>query len=215
MPTNSYQPAFRETLVFLSAVIYWGGVIINVRRVRKHIGSSPNLIKRKGLKENLLLLGWFFVIAGWMVQPLLVGKFGNFRIFSFINPLLTPEGLILGILLALTGYACTLWCYKTLGDSWRLGFNKKAKTTLVTQGPYRLIRHPIYSFQILILAGMVWLLPTPFSLLILLIHFVCIWIMTLDEEKYLMSTHGSEYKDYYYRTGRFIPGFKKDVKNRN
>ncbi|MBI5676868.1 MAG: isoprenylcysteine carboxylmethyltransferase family protein [Nitrospirae bacterium] len=207
-PTNDGL-YFRETIVFLSALIYWGGVRINVYRVSRHIGKSPNLMKYKSLKEKLLFLGWFIVIAGWAGQPLIIGSYGHTAFISFINVLYIPFGLTIGLALALTGYACTLWCYKTLGDSWRLGVDGKAKTVLVNQGIYRRVRHPIYLFQIIILIGMTWLLPTPFSIAILLIHFVCISIMTRDEEAYLMKTHGAEYREYFSSTGRFLPKLMK------
>lgn len=198
----------RETIVFLSALIYWGGVLVNLYRVRRHIGKSPNLMNYKSLKEKLLFLGWFIVIAGWAGQPLIIGSYHS-AFFSFINALYTPFGLIIGLALALAGYAGTLWCYKTLGDSWRLGVDSKAKTVLVNQGIYRRVRHPIYLFQIIILIGVAWLLPTPFSLAILLIHFICISIMTMEEEEYLMKTHGSEYREYFSSTGRFLPRLKR------
>lgn len=197
--------SLRETIVFLSALIYWGGVMINVYRVRGHIGKSPNLMRYKSLKEKLLFLGWFIVIAGWAGQPLIIGRYGHTGFFSFINVLYIQHGFIIGLALALAGYAGTLWCYKTLGDSWRLGVDSKVKTVLVNQGIYSYVRHPIYLFQIVILIGMAWLLPTPFSLAILLIHFICISIMAMDEEAYLMKTHGSEYRQYFLSTGRFLP----------
>lgn len=200
---------FRETIVFLSALIYWGGVMINVYRIRRHIGKSPNLMKYRSLKENLLTLGWCIVIGGWAGQPLIIGSYGHTAFLSFINALYIPFGLIIGLTLALAGYAGTLWCYKTLGDSWRLGVDSKAKTVLVNQGIYRFVRHPIYLFQIIILIGIAWLLPTPFSLAILLIHFVCVSIMAMDEEEYLMKTHGSEYREYFLNTGRFLPKLKR------
>lgn len=200
--------SLRKAIVLLSALIYWGGVIINLYRVRKHIGKSPNLMKYKSLKEKLLSLGWFIVIAGWAGQPLIIENYESV-FFAFTNALYISSGLIIGLALALSGYAGTLWCYKTLGDSWRLGVDSKAKTVLVNQGIYRYVRHPIYLFQIIILIGMAWLLPTPFSFALLLIHFICISVMAMDEESYLVKTHGDEYRRYFLGTGRFLPKLKK------
>ncbi len=196
--------ALRQIVVLMSALLYWGGVIIYAYRVRKHIGRSPNL-RPGGLKEKLLWSGWFFVIAAWMGQPLVIKKFGDSIIFSFIDPFFRPEGIFLGIFTALFGYAGTLWCYSTLGDHWRIGINKREKTVLIKHGPYRFVRHPIYLFQTLILTGMACLLPTPFSLIILLIHVISVVIKALDEETYLTSIYGFEYKDYFSQTGRFLP----------
>jgi protein-S-isoprenylcysteine O-methyltransferase Ste14 len=200
-----YQLPLRQLVVFLTGVIYWGGVVLNVYRVRRHIGRSPNLIKPKGLKQMLLLSGWFLIIGGWIVQPLLIKEQGNSALVSFMPFLFHTSGFFFGILLAVSGYAGTLLCYKILGNSWRLGVNNKTKTDLVQEGPYRFVRHPIYLFQIIILLGMLLLLPTPLSLLISIVHFVCILRMALDEESYLLHTHGTVYGDYYAKTGRFLP----------
>jgi protein-S-isoprenylcysteine O-methyltransferase Ste14 len=202
------QLTLRQVIVFISAVLYWGSVIIHAYRIRKHINRSPNL-RPGNIKERLLWSGWLFIIAGWMGQPLIIEKYRDMVIFSFISPLFHPFGIILGILLAVCGYTGTLWCYSTLGNSWRIGINKNERTVLIKHGPYRFIRHPIYLFQIIILIGMASLLPTLFSFMILLIHFVSIVTKALDEEAYLITTHGFEYQCYLSRTGRFLPKWKR------
>jgi hypothetical protein len=78
-----------------------------------------------------------------------------------------PVNLALGLALLVLGYAGTLWAYAAMGDTWRIGINRNEKTTLVNRGPYRLVRHPIYLFQSVMLAGAALLLPTPVSFLIL------------------------------------------------
>ena len=105
----------------------------------------------------------------------------------------------------MTGYACTLWCYTVMGNAWRMGVNRAEKTLLVTRGPFQWVRHPIYLFQVLMLAGTALLLPTLISLLVLVVHVVCLVVKAADEEAYLRSVHGEEYGNYVSRTGRFLP----------
>ena len=201
----------RKVLVFGSALVYWAGVFIQARRVSKQIGRSPN-IRPRGSKERLLWLGWLIVILGWFGQPFFLGRFHS-RFFSLIPVLLHPLELALGIVLIVGGYAGTLWCYAALGDAWRIGVRKREKTALVSQGPYRLVRHPIYLFQTIMLGGVVFLVPTPFLVLLLGIHLTCIFIKAFDEEAYLRDVHGPAYLDYLSKTGRFLPRFvKKDGK---
>jgi len=249
----------RRAVVFASAVIYWGGVAIQARRVRKRIGKSPNL-KPRTPKEKILWLGWMLMILGWLLQPLLVpapgvsspspppteeragerglsisnstsssrGELSQYeqpssprpsppsaggegvkatvvRLFRCAPSLLTPFTLALGNALVTLGYIATLWCYVSMGDTWRIGVNRSEKTSLVTRGPYRVIRHPIYGFQIVMLAGAALLLPTIFSLLIIVVHFICVQAKAADEENYLLSVHGETYRDYLKRTGRLFP----------
>ena len=184
----------RRAIVFLSGVIYWAGVWLQARRIRKRIGRSPN-VKPRGTKEKLLWAGWFLVVIVWVVQPWMIRHDPIFPALRLTDDLLTPLGLSLA----------TLWCYSVMGSAWRMGINEKEKNSLVTQGPYRSIRHPIYLFQIIMLAGAALLLPTLLSLLILLLHLICVLIKAADEESYLLTVHGQQYSDYLSRTGRLFP----------
>ena len=167
----------RRAVVSGFAFIYWAGVLVHARRVRKQIGRSPNL-KPRGTKEKLLWLGWLLVIVIWMTQSLLIGKVPGSH---FMDALLSRAGLVAGGTLTFAGYVCTLWCYAAMGDAWRIGINSSEKNTLVNRGPYRFVRHPIYLFQIVMLVGGVLLLPTVLSCVILLVHLVCVLIKAVDE----------------------------------
>ena len=198
----------RKWVVLGFALIYWIGVLIQVYRVRKRIGRSPN-VKPRGLKETLLWGGWLFVIGGWIGQPLLVGSDPPLPFFSLFSFFIQPFVMFLGILMMVSGYGGTLWCYATLGDAWRMGIRKREKTILVKSGPYRFVRHPIYLFQTLMLAGTLLLLPTPFSLILFVVHLLCVYLKAFDEETYLLIVHGSDYRDYLSRTGRLLPKMRR------
>ena len=195
----------RQAAVLASALVYWTGVFLQARRVRKLIGRSANL-KPRTSREKLLWTGWFLVIAAWLGQPILIAcGLGAQRLRPLTPALLNTSSLAVGIALIVLGYAGTLWCYSIMGNAWRIGIDQKEKTSLVTEGPFRIVRHPIYLFQIVILLGVLLLLPTALSLLILLIHFVCVSVKALDEESYLLRIHGERYLNYLSRTGRLFP----------
>jgi protein-S-isoprenylcysteine O-methyltransferase Ste14 len=194
----------RRAIVVGSALVYWAGVWLQARRVRRRIGRSPNL-KPRGAKERLLWAGWMLVVAAWLGQPFLAGGANSAFTWRLAPAVLHPAGLAAGFGLVLAGYAGTLWCYAAMGDAWRIGVNRKEKTALVAAGPYRFVRHPIYLFQIVMLAGVLLLLPTALSLFILALHFSCVRIKAADEETYLLAVHNETYRNYLLRTGRLIP----------
>jgi protein-S-isoprenylcysteine O-methyltransferase Ste14 len=193
----------RRGVVLVSGLVYWGGVFVQAKRVRRHIGKSPNL-RPRGAKEQALWAGWLMVVAVWLGQPFLAGPAAAFSLTHFAT-FSGGFGLASGLALIVAGYAATLWCYRIMGDAWRIGINPSEKTPLVTRGPYGRLRHPIYAFQLMMLAGAALLLPTPLSLGVLLLHLICVLIKATDEEAYLISVHGQEYRDYCARTGRLLP----------
>jgi len=190
--------SWRRIAVTASGLIYWGGVLLQARRVRKKIGRTPNL-RPKGTKERALWLGWMVVVVGWIAQPFFVEE-GSF------SPVAGhPAAGIAGLVLIVLGYLATLWCYAAMGAAWRIGIDAGGTNSLVQTGPYRRMRHPIYSFQMLMLAGAALLLPTPLSVAILLLHFALASVKAADEEAHLTRIFGGEYRNYMTRSGRFFP----------
>jgi protein-S-isoprenylcysteine O-methyltransferase Ste14 len=194
---------WRRTVVCAGALIYWGGVHIQGRRIRRRIGRSPNL-KPRNARERMLWAGWLLVVLMWIGQPFVAGRF-DWPAFRIHPACLHPAGLFGGALLTLAGYAATIWCYVTMGSAWRIGINLKEKNRLVTEGPFRFIRHPIYAFQALMLLGAALLLPTICSAAVVLVHLLCVAVKARDEEAYLLTVHGGKYREYMGRTGRLLP----------
>jgi len=65
------------------------------------------------------------------------------------NPWLRGIGLAIFVL----GLALAVWARVYLGRNWGMPMSQKADPELVTTGPYRRIRHPIYSGIILAMVG--------------------------------------------------------------
>ena len=77
---------------------------------------------------------------------------------------------------------------------------------LVTSGLYRFVRHPLYTFGLLIL----WLSPsmTINSLVVYISLTIYILVGTYFEERKLLREFGQEYEEYKSVTPMLIPGFK-------
>jgi protein-S-isoprenylcysteine O-methyltransferase Ste14 len=103
-----------------------------------------------------------------------------------------------------------LWGYRTLGKNWVHAldpskFLQRKRETLVTSGPYRYVRNPIYfgAFVFIIALALVaanWLLLLPALVLITIIY-----AQIGKEELMLIDRFGDEYREYMKRTPRFIP----------
>ena len=114
---------------------------------------------------------------------------------------------VLGALLALAGIAGTLHAQLEMGASWRVGVDPSERTALRTDGPFRWVRNPIFSWMLFTAAGLALLVPNVASLAGLLLLGVAVELQVrLVEEPYLRRTHGAAYADWAARTGRFLPG---------
>lgn len=116
----------------------------------------------------------------------------------------------LGLAVSVLGLAALLWSQSSMGDSLRIGVDPSERTALVTAGPFRWVRNPIYSAMLGYVAGVALLVPNAVSLvafgvLALGLELHVRWV----EEPYLAATHGVSYASYASRVGRFVPWLGK------
>src|SRR5579864_3905598 len=116
-----------------------------------------------------------------------------------------PEPPALGTLLVFVGLAFALWARWHLGRNWSSAVVVKEGHTLIRSGPYRLVRHPIYSGMLLALFGTALAIGEPRGFIgagLVLFGFV----LKLRAEEERMRETFPEYDDYARHTARLIPG---------
>lgn len=93
-----------------------------------------------------------------------------------------------------------------LGRQWRLDAGLNPDHELVTSGPYRVVRHPIYASMLCLLVG-VGLLVTPFALLLLATAVLVAGteIRVRIEDKLLKSRFGDSFLDYRRTVPAYVP----------
>jgi protein-S-isoprenylcysteine O-methyltransferase Ste14 len=106
--------------------------------------------------------------------------------------------------LAAAGGLLALWSVQTLGRSLTPLPKPKDDAVLVVRGPYRWVRHPIYSALVLATAawGLFWKDPVILGLDGLLV--VVFLFKTRLEERWLVGRY-PDYEAYRRRTGRLFP----------
>jgi len=118
----------------------------------------------------------------------------------------TP-GHVAGVVLAVLGTIATLLAQHAMGTSWRIGVDAAERTALVTDGPFALVRNPIFAAMLPTSLGIVLLVPNVVALVGFVALVAALQIQTRAvEEPYLVATHGAAYRDYAARVGRFLPG---------
>jgi protein-S-isoprenylcysteine O-methyltransferase Ste14 len=116
-------------------------------------------------------------------------------------------GHAVGVVLAAGGIVLTFLAQLAMGDAWRIGVDPKERTQLVTDGPFKLVRNPIYSAMFPTVLGLVLMVPSALAIAGLLALAIGLELQVrLVEEPHLLRTHGDEYADYAANVGRFAPG---------
>jgi protein-S-isoprenylcysteine O-methyltransferase Ste14 len=111
-----------------------------------------------------------------------------------------------GLVLAVVGIAATVAAQRAMGRSWRAGVRSTEKTELVTTGPFRLVRNPIFTTVIVTAIGTVAVSATAVSLAGLTALVIAVQLQVrLIEEPHLHRVHGPAYATYAARVGRFVP----------
>jgi protein-S-isoprenylcysteine O-methyltransferase Ste14 len=112
-----------------------------------------------------------------------------------------------GMLTWLVGGGLALWSERTLGRFTRPEIEVLADHELVTGGPYRWIRHPLYTALLLMSAGVALLLLNAFLIAVFFAACGIAQRRAVLEEELLASEggFGSAYRSYMERTGRFLP----------
>jgi protein-S-isoprenylcysteine O-methyltransferase Ste14 len=150
--------------------------------------------------------------AGWwggvlFVVAILLGLTGPLLAVLGATPTDPPVGVeVLGLGLALVGFAATLAGQTGMGASWRIGVDPAERTELVTSGVFAHVRNPIFTAMVLAQLGVVLMVPTWVGAAALAALVIAVQVQVRAvEEPYLRKAHGGAYTAYAACTGRFVP----------
>ncbi len=152
------------------------------------------------------------------LRQLVFGTVGFLNIAPTVIYVILPEQLAwaalplpvgwrwFGIGLGLAGIFLLLWVHWTLNTNFALPAVVKKDQTLVTVGPYRWVRHPMYTALFLITV-VYTLISANWFIGVTWIGWIVGTVATMvrDEEAVLVEKFGDEYRAYMQRTGRFLP----------
>jgi protein-S-isoprenylcysteine O-methyltransferase Ste14 len=98
------------------------------------------------------------------------------------------------------------WVHRALGKNWSRTVRLKADHTLVTSGPYRWVRHPMYTTLYVMSIAYFFLSANWFIGLTWIAMLTSVVASRVGkEEAMLIETFGDEYRAYIRHTGRFLP----------
>jgi len=115
-----------------------------------------------------------------------------------------------GGIITLLGIGLFGWAHYILGLNWTAILALSSSHKLVTDGPYKSVRHPMYTAFFVIGIGFTLLSA---NWLVGVIYLGALWAMyqtrVAAEEKMMVERFGDDYQKYMERTGRLLPKFWK------
>ena len=137
------------------------------------------------------------IIAAFLLPRLPMFSFLN---VASINPLIDS----LGVILCAAGMAFLVWARQHLGRNWSQTVSIKKGHELVTSGPYRYVRHPMYTGGIIACIGSAIVVGGAWILLLVILCLIFLWRVGA-EDRLMARQFPNEYPLYKKRTKALIP----------
>jgi protein-S-isoprenylcysteine O-methyltransferase Ste14 len=113
---------------------------------------------------------------------------------------------IVGLLLSVAGYLLMGWALLRLRNNYQAGGSVPREVDrMVVAGPYRLMRHPMYTAALCIALGLACLTQSLACFVVFGIYAVLIWLLIPAEEAALIRVYGEQYAAYRRRVSSVIP----------
>lgn len=178
-------------LIFLT---YW---VINAGNTKK-TAERPSFARFAANRVPLTVGAWLLLGSGWLAIRNPSAPWNSL----LIPPL--PAIQAVSIVLCVLGLACAIWARRTLASNWSSEVVFKEKHELVTGGPYRWVRHPIYTGMLMMAMGTALAIGRTCSWVGFLLMAVGFLVRVVQEDE-LMSLHFPEYAEYRSRVKALIP----------
>ena len=111
----------------------------------------------------------------------------------------------IGAFVCISGLAFALWARGTLGRNWSGAITLKEEHELIEEGPYRIVRHPIYAGILAMFAGTAIAIGYLGGFIGLVLLFGSFWIKLKREEDLMREKFPERYFAYQCRVKRIIP----------
>ena len=177
-------------IVWIGYFVYWRMISGNVKTTVRTESAASRMVRGGSIILAILLLA---------IPKIEVPGLG----FRFL-----PEGdwpFLAGLILPMCGLGFSVWGRRRLGRNWSQEVTIKDDHLLITEGPFALVRHPIYTGLILGFAGTSVALGEIRGLIADALVFGVLLIKLRLEERWLLEQFGEPYRRYCEKVSALIP----------
>lgn len=186
--------AFFGITIFILWVVFFLYWMISLRGVKKDISVATSWqtssITRIFLTIAMIVVIEFFYAYNW-----------------FGIDYTQPNSVILqsiGVVLCSAGISFAIWARIHLGANWSYIPAVKEGHELITSGPYRIVRHPIYTGILVAMLGSALVSGWPWLIILIFIGVMFVWRVKVEEEL-MTQLFPQQYPEYKKGTKALIP----------
>jgi protein-S-isoprenylcysteine O-methyltransferase Ste14 len=170
--------------------LYWAISALSSKAAKKTESVAERLQRMAPLAAAYVLLFYQAAKLGWLDK-------------RFIKD--SPAAAVVGVTLTAAGVAFAIWARWHLGANWSAIVSIREEHELIRTGPYRRVRHPIYTGMLLAMAGTALVLGEVRGLLASLITLAAFYSKARKEEAWLTREFGERFEAHAKQTGMFLP----------
>ena len=182
----------------LFVIVFFYSVYLGKMLVQRKKGIRTDQIavgKKKGplfWTEFVMKIATYSVVAAEIIS-----------VFA-VRPILPLPVQVAGVVIGFLGDAVFLCAVITMKDSWRAGIPENDRTKMVTGGIYSVSRNPAFLAFALVYLGVLLVLFNIPLLAFSVFSAVMLHLQILQEEKFLPTVFGDEYRNYKNHVRRYL-----------
>jgi protein-S-isoprenylcysteine O-methyltransferase Ste14 len=175
-------------------IVVWMLWALRTKKTQQREGGASQVFRLALLGSAIYLIFFAGNLRGWWHRSILP-----------YHPWMGCTGMTITVL----GFAITLWARFLLGSNWSNSVTIKVAHELIRTGPYRWVRHPIYSGMILAMLGTAIALDQWRGAVSVALLWVAFTFKQRKEERFMRQTFGAQYADYSKTTGAIFPSLRR------
>lgn len=168
----------------------------------RNAGAISSIFQRRseGVWLSLGIGASFLAFCGAMIVYLVNPAWMTWSGLPF-----APAARWSGLAPLMCGSALIVWGTRHLAENFTMSVETKSSHKLITTGPYRWVRHPLYSGLLIEALGVSLFVANWFVAGSAAATWALLAVRTRIEEDNLVEKFGGEYREYQARAGMFIP----------
>lgn len=160
---------------------------------------------QKRSKEKPPLLARMFYSGLFAISIFLLLFSSRIYILNYIIIYVSTLVNILAIIFSISGLIICIYSRIILGSNWSKDVMIKKDHQLITKGPYKYIRHPIYTGLLMLYLGTMLAIGNVGSVLGFIILAFSFYLKANEEENLMIKNFGERYILYQRETKKFLP----------